>query len=219
MDTDATATRQELQHPRFARQYLKLAVQADRRGGVAHRRRLLDGLTGRVLEVGAGQGSNFPHYPDAVTEVVAVEPDDTLRAAALRAATKASATVTVVAGHCGELPITDSGFDAVVFSLVLCSVPGQAAALAEGSRVLRRGGQLRFYEHVRSPHRVGGLLEDAITPLWRRIGGGCHPNRDTEAAIRAAGFTIEAIDHFGFAPSPLMPRTSHIIGTATKPRA
>ncbi|MFD3928301.1 hypothetical protein [Streptomyces sp. NPDC058614] len=75
-----TATgRKELQHPRFARQYLKIAAGADRRGGTEHRHRLIDGLTGRVLEVGAGQGRNFRRYPDTVDEVVALEPDDTLR--------------------------------------------------------------------------------------------------------------------------------------------
>ncbi|MFD8352429.1 class I SAM-dependent methyltransferase [Streptomyces coelicoflavus] len=211
-----TPTRQELQHPRFAHQYLKLAAEADRRGGADHRRRLLDGLTGRVLEVGAGQGRNFPHYPDNVTEVVALEPDDTLRAAAERAAAEARVPVVVRPGHAGQLPGEEGEFDAVVFSLVLCSVPDQAAALAEAARVLRPGGQLRFYEHVRSPHRLLGLLEDAITPLWRRLGAGCHPNRDTEAAIRAAGFTIEAVDRFGFAFSPLVPRTPHLIGTATR---
>lgn len=219
MNTDAPrAGRPDLQHPRFARQYLKIAAEADHRGGSAHRGRLLDGLTGRVLEVGAGQGRNFAHYPDTVTEVVAVEPDDTLRTAAQRAAAQAHVPVTVRAGHAGELPGEDGEFDAVVFSLVLCSVDDQAAALAESARVLRPDGQVRFYEHVRSRHRIAGLLEDAITPLWRRMGGGCHPNRDTEAAIRAAGFTIEHVDRFGFAFSPMVPRTAHIIGTATRPR-
>lgn len=219
MNTKSTKTGQpHLQHPRFARQYLKLAVGADRRGAAVHRHRVLDGLTGRVLEVGAGQGRNFRHYPETVTKVVALEPDDTLRASAERAVAKAPVPVTVVTGHAGELPGSDAEFDAVVFSLVLCSVDDPATALAEAARVLRPGGQLRFYEHVRSRHRIVGLLEDAITPLWRRVAGGCHPNRDTETTVRAAGFTVETIDRFGFAPSPLMPRSAHIVGTATRPR-
>lgn len=209
--------REPFQHPRFARAYLTVAERSDRRGGAEHRRRLLAGLRGRVLEVGAGQGRNFPHYPGTVAEIVVVEPEDTLRAAAGHAAATAPVPVTVRDGHAGRLPDPDGAFDAVVFSLVLCSVGDVPAALAEAARVLRPGGQLRFYEHVRSRHRAAGLLEDALTPLWRRTNGGCHPNRDTEAAVRAAGFTIDRIDRFGFSPSGLLPPTAHVLGTATRP--
>ncbi|GHE49694.1 class I SAM-dependent methyltransferase [Streptomyces capitiformicae] len=212
----STTGRKELQHPRFARQYLKIAVESDRRGGASHRDRLLAGLTGRVLEVGAGQGRNFPHYPDTVTEVVALEPDDTLRAVAEQTAASAPVRVTVDAGEAAELPGDAGEFDAVVASLVLCSVDDVPEVLAEMARVLRPGGELRFYEHVRSPRRWAGWLEDAITPLWSRAAGGCHPNRDTEAAIRAAGFTITGINRFGFSPSAFMPNTLHILGTAVR---
>ncbi|MEV6382002.1 class I SAM-dependent methyltransferase [Streptomyces sp. NPDC051773] len=212
-----TAGDRELQHPRFARQYLKLAVQADRRGAAEHRRRLLAGLSGRVLEVGAGQGRNFPHYPAAVTEVVALEPDDTLREVAERKAASAPVGVAVVAGQAGLLPGEDGEFDAVVASLVLCSVADLTGALAEMARVLRPGGELRFYEHVRSTRAWAGRLEDLITPLWSRAGGGCHPNRDTETAIRAAGFTVTDVDAFGFSPSALMPNVRHVLGTAVRP--
>ncbi|TDC62652.1 class I SAM-dependent methyltransferase [Streptomyces hainanensis] len=206
-----------LQNPRFARSYLRIAEQTDRRGGAEHRRRLLAGVRGRVLEVGAGQGRNFPHYPDTAREVVAVEPDDTLRDVAEREAVTAPVPVVVRPGQAGRLPGGDGEFDAVVFSLVLCTVDDQAAALAEAARVLRPGGQLRFYEHVRSPRRWAALLEDAITPLWRRSAGGCHPNRDTEAAIRVAGFTVDEIDRFTFAPATPIPPLSHVLGTATRP--
>ncbi|MFF4754370.1 class I SAM-dependent methyltransferase [Streptomyces sp. NPDC002514] len=212
-----TTGRKELQHPRFARQYLKIAAESDRRGGAQHRNRLLTALTGRVLEVGAGQGRNFGHYPDTVTEVVAVEPDDTLRAIAGQAAAAAPLNITVVAGEAADLPGEDGEFDAVVASLVLCSFADVPGALAEIARVLRPGGELRFYEHVRSPHRWAGRLEDAITPLWSRAAGGCHPNRDTETAIRAAGFTVTGIDRFGFSFSPLVPNTLHIVGSAVRP--
>ncbi|GHE65043.1 class I SAM-dependent methyltransferase [Streptomyces capitiformicae] len=211
-----TTGRKELQHPRFARQYLKIATQSDRRGGAAHRDRLLAWLAGRVLEVGAGQGRNFGHYPDTVTQVVALEPDDTLRSVAENVAASAPVRVTVVPGEAAELPDKDGEFDAVVASLVLCSVDDVPGVLTEIARVLRPDGELRFYEHVRSPHRWAGWLEDAITPLWSRAGGGCHPNRDTETAIRAAGFTITDIDRFGFAFSPFVPKTLHIVGTAVR---
>ncbi|MFI9803712.1 class I SAM-dependent methyltransferase [Streptomyces sp. NPDC052301] len=209
--------RKELQHPHFSRQYLKMAAQSDRRGGVGHRYRLLAGLRGRVLEVGAGQGRNFRHYPAAVTELVALEPDDTLRAVAEQAAASTPVPVTLVVGEAARLPGEDGAYDAVVASLVLCSVDDLPGALAEIRRVLRPGGQLRFYEHVRSPHRWAGRLEDALTPLWSRAGGGCHPNRDTEAAIRAAGFTVTDIERFGYSFSPYVPNTLHIIGTAVRP--
>lgn len=205
---------EQLQHPRFSRQYL---TGADRRGGAEHRRRLLSGLHGRVVEIGAGQGRNFEHYPDTVTEVVAVEPDETLRAAAEQAAEAAPVPVRVLAGEAGQLPGKDGEFDAAVLSLVLCSVGDVPAALAEIARVLRPGGELRFYEHVRSSRRWAAALEDAITPLWRRAAGGCHPNRDTETAIRTTGFIIGDVDRFGFSFSPLAPRTAHPIGSATRP--
>lgn len=169
------------------------------------------------MEIGAGQGRNLRHYPATVTEVVAIEPEDTLRAAAERTAASAPVPVRLVAGHAGELPSRDGEFDAVVFSLVLCSVPDVPAALAEAARVLRPGGELRFYEHVRSGRRLFATLEDAVTPLWRRAAGGCRPNRDTEAALRRAGFVLGNVDRFGFAFTALAPRVAHILGTATRP--
>lgn len=212
---------EHLQNPRFARAYLKVAAESDRRGGGEHRRRLVSGLAGRVLEVGAGQGRNFPYYPEAVDEVVAIEPDATLRAVAARAAARVGRAVTVLPGDAEDLAAEDGEFDAVVFSLVLCTVGSKdaSAALAEAARVLRPGGELRFYEHVRSPRRWVGALQDAVTPLWRRAAGGCHPNRDTEAAIGAAGFVIDpgGIDRFGFSPAALAPSATHILGTARKP--
>lgn len=208
------------QHPRFARMYVDAAEVADRRGGREHRGRLLAGLSGRVVEIGAGNGRNFAHYPETVTEVVAVEPDDTLRRYAAAAARAAGVPVTVVPGHAEDLPggeSTGGVFDAAVVSLVLCTVPAPSRALAEITRVLKPGGELRFYEHVRSANPAFGLLEDLITPAWRRLAGGCHPNRDALAAISAAGFTVERADRFGFSPQPLIPRTAHIIGTARTP--
>jgi ubiquinone/menaquinone biosynthesis C-methylase UbiE len=152
-----------------------------------------------------------------VTEVLAVEPEDHLRAAAERAAVEAPVTVTVVAGQADELPAADESFDAAVTSLVLCSVSDQRHALAEVQRVLSVGGQLRLYEHVRSSHRLLGLAEEVITPLWARVGGGCHLNRDTARRIREAGFSIENIERFLFRPMPLAPQSAHILGRARKP--
>jgi ubiquinone/menaquinone biosynthesis C-methylase UbiE len=203
-------------HPRFAELYPRAAAQADRRGAAGHRRRLLDGLAGRVVEVGAGNGRNFAHYPAAVTEVVAVEPEPTLRALAAEAAGSAPVAVTVIAGVAEALPFADAELDAAVVSLVLCSVADQARALDEVRRVLRPGGELRFYEHVaprRQPKRAAFRLADA---LWPKLAAGCHLSRDTAGAIAAAGFAIEACERFEFRGAPLEPRLSYILGRARR---
>ncbi|MGH2714027.1 MAG: methyltransferase domain-containing protein [Thermoleophilaceae bacterium] len=209
----------DIRRPFFARMYPKAAARADRRGATDHRRRLLDGLSGRVVELGAGNGLNFAHYPTTVTEVVAIEPEPNLRAAAEAAAQRAAITVTVRAGTADHLPLEDGEVDAALASLVLCSVPDQASALAELHRVLRPGGELRFYEHVIArcqPKRTILQLADR-SGLWPAIAGGCHPARDTGAAIEAAGFTIERSERFGFSASAVEPSVPHILGVARRP--
>ena len=211
-------TTTDIPRPRFARMYLKAAARADRRGATQHRRALLQDLTGRVLEMGAGNGLNFAHYPPTVTEVVAIEPEPTPRAIAQRAAAGAPVPVTVRAGTADALPLADGEMDAAIASLVLCSVPDQARALAELHRVLRPGGELRFYEHVIArcqPKRSILQLADR-SGLWPAIGGGCHPARDTGAAIEAAGFTIEHCERFGFRARALEPSVPHILGIARR---
>jgi ubiquinone/menaquinone biosynthesis C-methylase UbiE len=198
--------------------YLKLSARGERRGAADHRRRLLEALTGRVVEIGAGNGLNFAHYPAAVTEVIAIEPEPTLRAAAQEAAAGASVPVTVREGTADALPLEDGELDAAVASLVLCSVPDQGRALAEIHRVLKPGGELRFYEHVigqRQPKRAILQLLDR-SGVWPKVGGGCHPARDTRGAIEAAGFTIEHCDRLGFRPSAILPNLPHILGTARR---
>lgn len=198
-----------LQHPWFARLYLRLSALAEKSGAAEHRAALLAGLSGRVIEVGAGNGLNFKHYPHTVVEVLAVEPDDVLRAHAARAARNASIPIRVVAGHADALPAEAASFDAAVMSLVLCSVPDQLSALAAVRRVLRPGGELRFYEHVRSGRRWRGRGQDLIDPIWSRVAGGCHPNRHTVAAIRRAGFEVSEVDAIEFG-------LQHVLGRATR---
>jgi ubiquinone/menaquinone biosynthesis C-methylase UbiE len=212
-----TAT--DVPHPRFARFYMRVAKTAEERGATEHRRRLLAGLRGRVVEVGAGHGLNFAHYPPGVTEVVAIEPEPTLRARAAEAAGSAPVPVRVLAAVADHLPLDDESVDAAVASLVLCSVPDQARALGELRRVLRPGSELRFYEHVIpncQPKRALLQLADR-SGIWPRLAGGCHPARDTGAAIEHAGFEIESSERLMFAAARLEPAIPHILGIARRP--
>jgi ubiquinone/menaquinone biosynthesis C-methylase UbiE len=206
----------DIARPRFARMYMRVAPTAEERGAREHRRRLLEGLSGTVVEIGAGQGLNFPHYAPEVTQVIAIEPEPTLRREAESVAAKARVPISVVAGVADELPVDDAAADAVVASLVLCSVPDQQRALAEVRRVLRPGGELRFYEHVIARCQPKRLMLQVIdrSGLWPAISGGCHPARDTTEAIRQAGFDIEEIERFGFSAARFQPQIPHIVGRA-----
>lgn len=190
----------------------------DAAGARKHREELLAGLSGRVIEVGAGTGLNFKRYPATVTEVLAVEPEPHLRAIAEKAAADAAVTVTVVDGTAGELPAPDGAFDAVVASLMLCSVRDLPKALAEMRRVMRPGGELRFYEHVRSANAVLGSVQRALDVMWPHLFGGCHTSRETAAAIGDAGFEIERSRRLTFRPAIFAaPVAPHIIGVARRP--
>ena len=213
----ATGT-DEVRHPLVARLYALLAGQAEKQGAADHRRELLSGLSGRVVEVGAGNGLNFEYYPPEVTEVVAVEPEAYLRGKAEEAASAASVPVRVVDGLADRVPAEDASFDAGVASLMLCSVPDQARALAEFRRVIKPGGELRFYEHVLANDPKLARLQHRIAPVWRALGGGCNVNRDTGSAIEQAGFEIESCRRFPFKPGVICtPVAPHIIGVARRP--
>ena len=216
-DAMSEAHESDLNNPFFARFYRRNRAAAEKRGEIEHRRRNLAGLTGRVVEIGAGDGGNFRLYPPEVTEVVAIEPERHLRGLAEEAAAGAGVNVTVMPGLAGDLPLEPASCDGAVASLVLCTVPDPEAALAELRRVLKPGGELRFYEHVHArtqPLRT--FLEVAYrTRLWPLVAGGCNPTRDTAAMIERAGFEIERCERFGFSPSPVVPTIPHILGVAT----
>lgn len=205
-------------HPLFARMFARMAPAMDRNGGAELRRRLLAGLRGRVIEVGAGSGANFAHYPAEVTSVLAVEPEPYLRRLATGAAADAPVPVEVVSGVAEALPAAEAAFDAAVASLMLCSVPDQGRALAEMRRVVRPGGELRFFEHVQATtpglRRVQRALDATVWPL---LLGGCHTGRDTAAAIEAAGFTVRTLDRFAFPEARIpQPSSPHILGIAIR---
>ncbi|HEV3479509.1 MAG TPA: methyltransferase domain-containing protein [Gaiellaceae bacterium] len=180
------------------------------------RRKALAGLRGRVIEVGSGDGRSFEHYPPEVEFVLAVEPDPSARAAAAERAASAAVRIEVVDGVAEDLPADDGSFGAAVVMGVLCSVPDPAAALGELRRVLESGGELRFWEHVRSKTAPFRLLQRTFDALfWTRALGGCETTRDTEAAIQAAGFRFEQLDRGFHASSPAtITCAPYIIGTA-----
>lgn len=177
----------------FARVYDRFTAPAEEACFQAWRADLLAGLSGEVLEIGAGTGNNLAHYPEAVTRLVVTEPDagmlERLRPRLDRV--RDSTTVDVHEAGIEALPFEDASFDAVVVTLVLCSVPDQAAALAEIRRVLRPGGSFAFLEHVAAVDRPDRLVwQRRLEPMWKRVAGGCCLTRETAEAIAAAGFHL-----------------------------
>ena len=198
-------------HPVFARFYARLVDAAQDKGQREHRVALLEDLSGRVLEVGAGTGTNFRLYPAEVTDLVAVEPESHLRSLAETAASQAGVPIHVVNGIAELLPLDDASCDAAVVSLVLCSVMDPARALQEIRRVVRPGGELRFYEHVLSDTPWGVRMQRAVDHLgWPHLSGGCHTSRNTVAAMEEAGFRIDTLRRFRFSGLP------HVLGVARR---
>ncbi len=207
-----------VRHPIFARMYSKMSTSMEAAGVADHRERLLAGLVGRVVEVGAGNGLNFSHYPQLVTEVIAVEPEPYLRARAKLAAQDSSVKISVVDGDAEYLPVEDASVDAAVTSLVLCSVGDPTKALKEICRVLRLGGELRFYEHVLASDTRLARVQRLADPFWKRFAGGCRLTRNTLETIQAAGFVVDEYEQFLFQPClPAKLAAPHILGRAHIP--
>ena len=164
------------------------------------RRRLIGDLRGRILEIGCGTGFNFAHYhPEA--EVTAIEPFAPFREyaaqqAAAQPTNKVSARIDVQQGDAQQLSFADGEFDAVIGTLVFCSIPDPGRALAEIRRVAKRGAEVRLIEHVRHERPLLGLLQDMANPLWQFCeGSGCNLNRNTVETIRHSGYTIRRMDN------------------------
>jgi len=207
-----------MNRPLFARIQARASAVEERKGGAARRRQLLAGLGGRVVEVGAGTGVSFAHYPAAVTELIAVEPEPHLRALAQAAAASAPVPVTVVDGAAEHLPLGDASVDAAVLAGVLCSVEDPAGVLGELARVVRPRGELRFYEHVAARNARLGRVQRALdAAFWPRLFGGCHTHRDTAAALARSAFTVTAVERFSFRPTALsIPVAPRILGRAQR---
>jgi SAM-dependent methyltransferase len=195
-------------HPIFAALYDAFNATAEHFVLRHLRDELLTDLHGRVLEIGVGTGANFAHYPLGCT-VVATDPEPHMLARALAHLGRSRVPVEFHACSTESLPFADGTFDAVVSTMVLCSVDDVAASLAEVRRVLAPRGELRYLEHVRYDD-WRGRVQDVFAPVWCRLAGGCHIDRCIVAAIRGAGFDIGRERRSGFLGTPLQ------LGVATR---
>lgn len=174
------------------------------------RREAAGKLSGRVLELGAGVGANWPYLPTGI-DYVGIEPDAHMLGRARKRADAHGQYFALEQARAERLPFEDESFDTVLVTWTLCSVDDPKRALSEASRVLKPGGTLVFAEHVRPDSRVAGLFFDLVTPLWRRVGGGCHPNRVTGRTIARSGLDVQELTRHRMHGLPT------IAGTARKP--
>jgi ubiquinone/menaquinone biosynthesis C-methylase UbiE len=159
-----------------------------------YRQRVISAAEGRVLEVGIGSGLNLPFYRPPVREILGLDPSPRLIAMARRRMSGSSPPVTFIEGSAEAIPMDDASVDTVVTAWTLCSIPGAAQALEEMRRVLKPGGQLLFVEHGLAPEENVRKWQDRLTPIWKRIGGGCHLNRPIRTLIETAGFGVTQIE-------------------------
>ena len=160
----------------------------------AYRRRVIPAAEGRVLEIGVGSGLNLPFYGATVERVIGLDPSPKLLALAGEAGRRASVPVDVIENSTETIPLYNRSIDTVVTTWTLCSIPDVQRALGEMRRVLKPGGRLLFVEHGRAPEPGVRRWQDRLTPVWRRIGGGCHLNRAISELIESAGFRIERLE-------------------------
>jgi ubiquinone/menaquinone biosynthesis C-methylase UbiE len=158
------------------------------------RREVLSRARGRTIDLGAGTGVNIDLFPTEVGELALAEPDGHMLAKLRPKLVSSTRGAEVVQAPAESLPFEDDSFDTAVFTLVLCTVPDPPAALAEAARVLRPGGSLLFLEHVRAEDPSLARWQDRLEKPWRFLADGCHCNRDTLAAIKAAPFSIETVE-------------------------
>jgi ubiquinone/menaquinone biosynthesis C-methylase UbiE len=182
----------------YADQVLPRAIDVLMRGGelTAVRARVASGLSGDVLEVGFGSGLNLAHYPPTVTRVLAVDPATTGRKLAVRRVAASPVPVEYIGLDGQSLPLPDESVDHALSTWTLCTIPDVERALHEIRRVLRPGGTLRFVEHGRSPDAAVARWQDRLTPMQRRIAGGCHLNRRIDTLIADSGLELTQLDTY-----------------------
>lgn len=200
----------------FAALYERSLAAEEEAGMSSRRAGLLKGATGRMLELGAGTGLNLDFYPATVTELVLSEPFEPMARRLRARLAESNREAEVVQAQAESLPFPDDSFDTVVSTLVLCTVDDVAASLAEVGRVLRPGGRLLFCEHVRSRNPDLARWQDRLERPWGFIGHGCHPNRDTVAAIADSPLEVQAVERDRQTKVPVIARPL-VVGTAVAP--
>ena len=204
----ADAAEDDVSHPIFAAVYDALLPLENRVFG-PHREYLANDLSGRVLDVGAGSGGMFEYVATAVSEGTieyhAVEPDPHMRKRAAAAAAETGVDVHLRDGRAEALPYADHSFDVVLSAVVFCTVADPAAGLDEVARVLKPGGEFRFFEHV-GADGFRRTVQETLTPIWKRAGGGCHLDRDTvERFVAHDAFSVIEVERTGDGAFPAAP--------------
>jgi ubiquinone/menaquinone biosynthesis C-methylase UbiE len=202
----------------FAAMYDRSLESAEEAGLRQMRRELLSGAGGKVLELGAGTGVNLGLYPDGVEDLTLVEPDPHMAKRLREKLVQSRRAAAMIEAPAERLPFANASFDTAVATLVLCTVPDPAAALAETARVLKPGGRLLFLEHVRANDPGLAGWQDRLEKPWRFLGDGCHCNRDTVAAIEASPLLLGDVERGRVPKAPPIVRPL-VRGTATRPDA
>lgn len=177
---------------RILPQVINLAMR--QRDLIQHRKRVVAGAEGRVLEIGIGSGLNLPFYSRQMEMVIGLDPSAKLLSMAQHQARSKAGQVELVEGVAEAIPLENGSVDTVVTTWTLCSIPGVECALGEMRRVLKPGGRLLFVEHGLAPEPNVRWWQNSLTPAWERIGGGCHPNRDISTLITNAGFEFDHLE-------------------------
>jgi len=176
-----------------------------------YRRRALETAQGKVLEIGFGTGLNLPYYPQSVSEITAIDPENMLADKTARRIKESTMPVHFVQlDASGKLPFADATFDSIITTWTLCSIEQVASALAEMRRLLKPNGHYIFLEHGRSDDAKTAHWQDRFNPIEKVIGAGCNINRPIDHLIKAAGFEIETLERF------VMPKTPRILGEMYK---
>ncbi len=198
----------------FASWYPALMARVERDGQAAIRHDQLTSASGRVLEIGAGNGFSVPHYPSGLDELVLLEPNPRFRTQLSRQVRALEVSASIVDGNAYALPFDDATFDTVTASLVFCSIDDAARALSEVHRVLRPGGRFLFHEHVRGTG-LRGVVQDLLAPLQRRLADGCRPNRDFESLLAQSALRVVSVAHLRM-PTSVPTIVPLVVGTAVR---